>query len=168
MAAISNYLVLARKSPLQMPGGFSCKPVDQCLGNVCLTNMSFAPLCGRKTGPKTLVVQAAHSDRERPNSGSAVAFVGGFILGGLVIGTLGCIYAPQISKALAGADKKDLMRKLPKFIYDEEKALEKTRKILTEKIAQLNSAIDDVSAQLHTEETPNGAAVNSDELEAAI
>ena len=30
----------------------------------------------------------------------------------------------QISKALVGADKKDLMRKLPKFIYDEEKALE--------------------------------------------
>ena len=30
----------------------------------------------------------------------------------------------QISKALAGADRKDLMRKLPKFIYDEEKALE--------------------------------------------
>lgn len=30
----------------------------------------------------------------------------------------------QISKALTGADRKDLMRKLPKFIYDEEKALE--------------------------------------------
>ena len=30
----------------------------------------------------------------------------------------------QISKTLAGADRKDLMRKLPKFIYDEEKALE--------------------------------------------
>ena len=30
----------------------------------------------------------------------------------------------QISKALAGADRKDLMRKLPKFIYDEEKTLE--------------------------------------------
>jgi len=30
----------------------------------------------------------------------------------------------QICKALAGADRKDLMRKLPKFIYDEEKALE--------------------------------------------
>jgi len=30
----------------------------------------------------------------------------------------------QISRALAGTDKKDLMRKLPKFIYDEEKALE--------------------------------------------
>lgn len=30
----------------------------------------------------------------------------------------------QISKALAATDRKDLMRKLPKFIYDEEKALE--------------------------------------------
>lgn len=36
----------------------------------------------------------------------------------------------QISFALAGADKidkKDLMKKLPKFIYDEEKALEVSR-----------------------------------------
>jgi len=32
----------------------------------------------------------------------------------------------QISKALAGANKKELPRKLPKFIYDEEKALEAT------------------------------------------
>ncbi|KAF5943203.1 hypothetical protein HYC85_020845 [Camellia sinensis] len=70
---------------------------------------------------------------------------------------------------LAGADKKDLMRKLPKFIYDEEKALEKTRKVLAEKIAQLNSAIDDVSAQLRPEDdTPNGVAVDTDEVEAAI
>ncbi|KAK9112411.1 hypothetical protein Scep_019930 [Stephania cephalantha] len=60
------------------------------------------------------------------------------------------------------------MRKLPKFIYDEEKALEKTRKILTEKIAQLNSAIDDVSAQLHAQDTPNGAAVAEDDVEAAM
>ena len=35
-----------------------------------------------------------------------------------------CLLVFQISKALAGADRKDLMRKLPKFIYDEEKALE--------------------------------------------
>lgn len=83
-------------------------------------------------------------------------------------GTLGCVYAPQISKALAGADRKDLMRKLPKFIYDEEKALEKTRKILAEKIAQLNSAIDEVSSQLHPEDTPNGTAVASDEIQSSI
>ncbi|KAM4089563.1 hypothetical protein ACB094_07G162600 [Castanea mollissima] len=73
-----------------------------------------------------------------------------------------------ISKALAGADRKDLMRKLPKFIYDEEKALERNRKILTEKIAQLNSAIDDVSAQLQGDDAPNGAAVNSDEVGASM
>ncbi|KHN35944.1 hypothetical protein glysoja_003067 [Glycine soja] len=61
-------------------------------------------------------------DGGRPSSGSI--FVGGFVLGGLIAGALGCLYAPQISRALAGADSKDLMRKLPKFMYDEEKALE--------------------------------------------
>ena len=30
----------------------------------------------------------------------------------------------QISKAVASVDRKDLMRKLPKFIYDEDEALE--------------------------------------------
>ncbi|OIW10764.1 hypothetical protein TanjilG_27710 [Lupinus angustifolius] len=85
-------------------------------------------------------------DGDRPNGGSI--FVGGFVLGGIIVGTLGCVYAPQISKALVGADSKDFMRKLPKFMYDEEKALEKTQKVLTEKIAQLSSAIDGVSAQM--------------------
>ena len=42
--------------------------------------------------------------------------------------------------------------------------LQRTHKILTEKIAQLNSAIDDVSAQLHGDDAPNGATVNSDEV----
>lgn len=46
--------------------------------------------------------------------------------------------------------------------------LQRTRKILTEKIAQLNSAIDDVSAQLRADDAPNGTAVNSDEVEASI
>lgn len=45
--------------------------------------------------------------------------------------------------------------------------LQKTRKVLAEKIAQLNSAIDDVSSQLRSEEAPNGVAVKSDEIEAA-
>ncbi|KAB5547934.1 hypothetical protein DKX38_011340 [Salix brachista] len=100
---------------------------------------------------------------EHGGSSSAGVFIGGFILGGIVAGTLGCI-----SKALAGADRKDLMRKLPKFIYDEEKALEKTRQVLADKIAQLNSAIDEVSAQLHPEDAPNGTAVTSDEIQASI
>ncbi|KAF4370481.1 hypothetical protein G4B88_005202 [Cannabis sativa] len=107
-----------------------------------------------------------YSDGGRPSSASI--FVGGFVLGGIIVGTLGCVYAPQISKALTATDRKDLMRKLPKFIYDEEKALEKTRKVLAEKIAQLNSAIDDVSSQLRSEDGPNGVAVSSDEIEATI
>lgn len=42
------------------------------------------------------------------------------------------------------------------------------RKKLSEKIEQLNSAIDDVSNQLRSENCPNGADANSDEVEALI
>lgn len=49
---------------------------------------------------------------------------------------------------------------------------QKQRKKLAEKIEQLNAAIDDVSLQLRTDDAPNdapnGVAVNSDEVEAAI
>ncbi|XP_021717756.1 uncharacterized protein LOC110685525 [Chenopodium quinoa] len=163
MSSLSSSLVLARNSPSQLSSGYSFQQSDRVL---CPTNSSFSPLHTKKATQKPLVVQASYSDGGRPSSASV--FVSGFVLGGLVVGTLGCVYAPQISKALAGADKKDLMRKLPKFIYDEEKALERTRKILTEKIDQLNSAIDDVSSQLRSDGTPNGAAVTSDEIEATI
>lgn len=47
-------------------------------------------------------------------------------------------------------------------------SLQKQRKILAEKIEQLNSAIDDISAQLRSEDNPNGAAVNSDEVESVV
>ena len=46
--------------------------------------------------------------------------------------------------------------------------LQKTRKELAKKIAQLNSAIDDVSGQLQSDEAPNGVNVISDEVETAI
>ena len=45
--------------------------------------------------------------------------------------------------------------------------LQKTRKVLTEKIAQLNSIVDDVFAQLRSEASPKGVAMD-DEIEAAI
>ncbi|KAK9129202.1 hypothetical protein Sjap_009689 [Stephania japonica] len=145
----------------------SCRPLklaDQ--GMLCFAPMqlSKARTSARNT---SIVVRATYSgDAGKPSGGSI--FVGGFILGGLVVGALACVYAPQISKTLAGTDRKDLMRKLPKFIYDEEKALEKTRKILAQKIEQLNEAIDDVSSQLRTDHGPNGVATASDEVEAAI
>ncbi|XP_041022337.1 uncharacterized protein LOC121263490 isoform X2 [Juglans microcarpa x Juglans regia] len=156
-------------SPIQNPqthflSGPLKPPTYQCFLKVSSSDSSLGTTsCG-----KVKLETNKSGDVGRPNTASI--FVGGFVLGGIVVGTLGCIYAPQISKALAGADRKDLMRRLPKFIYDEEKALERTRKILTEKIAQLNSAIDDVSAQLRADDAPNanGAAVNSDEVEASI
>ncbi|KAI3797083.1 hypothetical protein L1987_39774 [Smallanthus sonchifolius] len=114
------------------------------------------------TSKHTFSIKAEYSDDGRSNNGSA--FIGGFVLGGLLVGTLGCIYAPQISKALAGTDKKELLKKLPSFIYDEEKALEKTRQKLAQKIAELNSAIDDVSSQLKSDDAANG--VVPDETEA--
>ncbi|KAJ0966780.1 hypothetical protein J5N97_023697 [Dioscorea zingiberensis] len=128
-------------------------------------SLAFSPIRSRRYKSRVVVRAAVGGDSRGP--GTASIFIGGFVLGGLIVGALGCIYAPQISKALAGADRKDLMRKLPKFIYDEEKALERTRKILAEKIEQLNSAIDDVSSQLRTDEAPNGTAVAADEIEAA-
>lgn len=45
---------------------------------------------------------------------------------------------------------------------------QKTRKVLAEKIAQLKSAIDDVSSQLKAEDDLNEVALNAKEVEAAI
>ncbi|CAN6678242.1 unnamed protein product [Malus baccata var. baccata] len=161
MAAVSNSLALTGSSLIQP---------QQYLGSVALTNFSLTSKRIGKIQPpnskRSISVQAAYSDGGMSNSSGI--FVSGFVLGGLIVGTLGAVYAPQISKALAGADRKDLMRKLPKFIYDEDKALEKTRKILAEKIAQLNSAIDDVSGQLRSEDDPDEVSVNSDEVEAVV
>lgn len=151
-------------------GDHSSKLLDQSLMNGNLMSLSLKPICPKreKLGitKRPLSVRAGLSENAGRPSGAS-AFVGGFLLGGIIVGALGCIYAPKINKAFSGADKKDLMRKLPKFIYDEDKALEKTRKILEEKIAQLNSAIDGVSSELRSEEGPNGAA-SPDEMEATI
>ncbi|CAK7345998.1 unnamed protein product [Dovyalis caffra] len=162
-AMISNSLILTRNPQgVQFSQGLSSsssiKPLDKRVFGVGLGKLRVT---SSRTSGRSLTVQAAaYSDDGRPSNASI--FVGGFVLGGLIVGALGCVYAPQISKALAGTDRKDLMRKLPKFIYDEEKALEKTRKILAAKIEQLNSAIDDVSAQLRPEDAPNGASVHSE------
>ncbi|XP_057470246.1 uncharacterized protein LOC130759150 [Actinidia eriantha] len=151
MAALSNCSVLSKNSPLHLSSGSSLKSTEQCLGNLSSKNLSSRSIqIGKKqipTSRRGITVRAGYSDGGRP--GSASIFVGGFVLGGIIVGALGCVYAPQISKALAGSDGKDLMRKLPKFIYDEEKEREKIRKTLAEKIAQLNSDLDDISAQYH-------------------
>ncbi|KAG6774842.1 hypothetical protein POTOM_022216 [Populus tomentosa] len=172
-AILWNPLILTRNpqglhlSPALYSSSSSIKPLDKRAlsggpGKLRITNSIT-----RSSLTVQAAANAAYSDGGRRPSNASI-FVGGFVLGGLIVGALGCVYAPQISKALAGTDRKDLMRKLPKFIYDEEKALEKTRRILAEKIEQLNSAIDDVSSQLRSEDAPNGANVHSDDIEAAI
>lgn len=166
MSALTNSVISLQHTRAHFFSGSSAVQVDPRLSP---SNVFFGPTSQSNLkllkSKRSLTVKAS-GDGGR--SGSAGVFVSGFVLGGLVVGALGAIYAPQISKALAGTDRKDLMRKLPKFIYDEEKALERTRKILTEKIEQLNSAIDTVSAQLRADGTSNGAAVTPDELEASI
>ncbi|XP_050151690.1 uncharacterized protein LOC126626404 isoform X2 [Malus sylvestris] len=130
MAAVSNSLALT---------GSSLKPSQQYLGSVAPTNFSLNSKHFGKVqlsnSKRTISVQAAYSDGGRSNSSSI--FVSGFVLGGLIVGTLGAVYAPQ-----------------------------KTRKVLAEKIAQLNSAIDDVSGQLRPEDDPDEVPVNSEEVEA--
>ncbi|KAI3926965.1 hypothetical protein MKX01_032880 [Papaver californicum] len=60
-----------------------------------------------------------------------------------------------------GADRKYLLRKLPDFIYNEEKALEKTRKKLEEKITKLSKTIDEVSSQLLSNQVSPNEALQS-------
>ncbi|KAL2499210.1 expressed protein localized to the inner membrane of the chloroplast [Abeliophyllum distichum] len=170
MSALSNSFVISKSPAFHFSYGSALKSVDLCIANAGPNKVFFSLKdVGKSSTPRrALTVQAGYSCSDGGSPSSASIFVGGFVLGGLIVGTLGCVYAPQISKTLAGADKKDIMKKLPKFIYDEEKALERQRKKLAEKIEQLNSAIDNVSNQLPSEDSPNGAAVNSDDVEALI
>ncbi|XP_014520142.1 uncharacterized protein LOC106777128 isoform X2 [Vigna radiata var. radiata] len=170
MATLSSFIALPKNPKTHFLSGSSLMPMDKCFLKISsgeqFPGSSFRAKASRN---QPLVIRAG-GDGGRSMSGSI--FVGGFVLGGLIVGALGCIYAPQISRAIAGADRKDLMRKLPKFVYDEDKALEKTRKVLTEKIAQLNSAIDGVSAQLRPDvvpkEDPDELALSSEEMEASL
>ncbi|KAI5068605.1 hypothetical protein GOP47_0016950 [Adiantum capillus-veneris] len=100
-----------------------------------------------------LLVQAKYSDGK---GGGAGDFVTGFVLGGVVFGALGYLFAPQVNNLLSAVERElDSARKLPKGLDDDE-GLEKTRRSLNEKIAQLNAAIDDVSAQLRADDKSGG------------
>jgi len=112
----------------------------------------------------------------------------GFVVGGVIFGALGFLFAPQISAALLSEDQR---LKLPKFLDEEEKDPEATKQArvpanflktatfprpltllrikcctqairedivcslqdLADKIASLNAAIDDVSAQLKAQDS---------------
>ncbi|CAK0752334.1 hypothetical protein CVIRNUC_002138 [Coccomyxa viridis] len=92
---------------------------------------------------------------ERDNGGG---FVTGFVVGGAIFGALGFLFAPQISAALLNDEQR---LRLPKFLDEEEKSPEATKQDLADKIASLNSAIDDVSAQLKAQDNSAEMAVSS-------
>ncbi|KAI8475517.1 MAG: hypothetical protein J3K34DRAFT_464813 [Monoraphidium minutum] len=82
----------------------------------------------------------------RAERGSDSSFLSGFVMGGVVFGTLGFLFAPQISRALLGDDHR---LRLPRFMEEEmPKDPEATKQDLIDKIAQLNASIDEVAATL--------------------
>ncbi|KAK9843369.1 hypothetical protein WJX74_011088 [Apatococcus lobatus] len=88
--------------------------------------------------------------RAESNRGGGGGFAAGFLIGGTIFGALGYIFAPQISAALLSEDQR---LRLPRFLDDkDDKDPEATKQDLSDKIAQLNAAIDDVSAQLKAQD----------------
>ncbi|KAH7434217.1 hypothetical protein KP509_06G005900 [Ceratopteris richardii] len=101
-----------------------------------------------------LLVRASYSEK-RSGGGD---FFAGFVLGGAIFGTLGYLFAPQINKLVSAVEREidESSRRLPKGFDDDEEGLARTRRNLNAKIAQLNAAIDSVSAQLRADNQSDG------------
>ncbi|KAJ1272536.1 hypothetical protein BS78_06G209400 [Paspalum vaginatum] len=83
-------------------------------------------------------------------------FLTGFLIGGAIFGTLGYVFAPQISRTLGslldengqdGESDETGLQRVPRSQYYDE-GLEKTRQTLGDKISQLNLAIDKAASRL--------------------
>lgn len=114
----------------------------------------------RKADQGRPVFVAAEYRRE----GGASEFMTGFLLGGLLFGTLGAIFAPQLSRTILGENADGTPRRLPRWL-DEDDSLEATRRKMNEKIAELNLAIDNTSAALRAED--ENSLSSSENLESA-
>jgi Na+/glutamate symporter len=79
-------------------------------------------------------------------------FTGGFILGAIVGGVVGGILGTVLANRAnnASGEEKNLLKFTKQQKLDTEDNLEGTRRNLEDKIAQLNSVIDDVREQLGT------------------
>ncbi|KAL3524547.1 hypothetical protein ACH5RR_017381 [Cinchona calisaya] len=110
-----------------------------------------------------LMVHAEYNDRRGGGGGD---FVAGFLLGGVIFGTLAYIFAPQIRRSLLNEDEYGFRRAKRPIYYDE--GLEKTRQTLNEKISQLNSAIDNVSSRLRGDNSMPAVPIEADPEEATM
>jgi hypothetical protein len=82
-------------------------------------------------------------------SGFAGGFILGAIIGGIVGGVVGTVVTQNKKASLRSRDQ-SLLDREESFDFDTEEGIEETRRTLEDKIAQLNSAIDDVRQQLGT------------------
>ncbi|CAI5500348.1 unnamed protein product [Closterium sp. Naga37s-1] len=162
LCASSTAVLLAPKSSLGVPsfqglaGAKSLTSSPKLVVSRALNN--------RRTATRTLVV--ADSEYRRDGGGG---FLPGFVLGGVVFGALGYLFAPQISKAILGTNEEGSSPKLPKWISESDNLEEKRRK-MNEKLAELNRAIDKTSAELKgsdfAEAPTNRRTPNVDHIEA--
>lgn len=94
--------------------------------------------------------RGGHDNGEGRGGGGGGGFVPGLLLGGAVFGALGFFFAPQLSRVvLRGKEKLQEGwggTSVP-FLESDEERMESTRQNLNEKIAALNAAIDEFSAQ---------------------
>lgn len=71
-------------------------------------------------------------------------FTAGFVVGGIVCGVLGFLYAPQISRALL--DEQERLR-LP-FLNEEPQPV--TKDDLVSRVDELNAAVDELTANINS------------------
>ncbi|KAJ7542587.1 hypothetical protein O6H91_09G002000 [Diphasiastrum complanatum] len=169
MAALSSI----RSAAISSPCGLSFKEFSSIsvlkpeLASLKLLKQQS--LVGKRTNPNLKYSSAIYADYNGRRGGPG-DFVAGFILGGAVFGALGYLLAPLVNKSLSELEnqfEEGIPQKQTKFLEDDE-GLEKTRKNLNEKIAQLNAAIDNVSAQLRAEEALGGPSETPPEFETAV
>lgn len=155
MSSVATFSVLSQTAFTNSTCSDHTLRPTKCSGFVCTQFVagSCRPLkagISRLENSKRTTIRADYRD-SRDRGGGAADFLAGFLLGGAVFGALGFVFSPQISKALLGEDADGSVRKIPRWM-EEEDSLEATRKKMNEKIAELNMAIDSTSAQLRAED----------------
>jgi hypothetical protein len=80
--------------------------------------------------------------------GFSSGFILGSIVGGVIGGVLGTLLASRAQRSQQFSEQQELLEAGNQPQFTTEASIEKSRRSLEDKIAQLNSAIDDVRHQL--------------------
>ncbi|KAF5839311.1 hypothetical protein DUNSADRAFT_1088 [Dunaliella salina] len=115
------------------------------LKSACTTSRGSIPRCMPAPRARQLHRPSVATSAASESKSGDTNFLAGFVVGGVVFGALGFLFAPQISKSLLGDDQR---LRLPRFMEEETKDPEQTKQDLTDKIAKLNASIDEVAGKL--------------------